>query len=181
MGLLSNETVNATASEVFKLGGLSSEQLLSGNFCTLVLYSLISSWQHLWTNTQDNRLQAVKPCVLVWHSSSFDRKEEVMLTCLQIRHSCLTHMLLLQGATIYTYTVWCAHPEWVPMLWQLPNFPWSRNVAWHPRWWLTWVCSRCQGGCLYLTDSVLFYCSLYMYYWFRGFTRPYTACPTVIS
>jgi hypothetical protein len=102
VGLPSNETVNATDSEVVKLGGLSSEQLLGGNLCALLLYSLISSWQHLWTNTQDNRLQAVKSCVLVWHSSSF------MLTCLQIRHSCLTRMHLLQGAHIYSYTVWCA-------------------------------------------------------------------------
>jgi hypothetical protein len=34
--------------------------------------------------TQDNRLQAVKPRVSVWKSSSFIRKEEVKLTCLRI-------------------------------------------------------------------------------------------------
>jgi hypothetical protein len=78
VGLVGNETANAEASEAVFLRGLSSEQPLGGNLCALILYSLISSWQDMWTNT----LQSVKPCALLWQSVSFIREEEIMLTCL---------------------------------------------------------------------------------------------------
>jgi hypothetical protein len=62
------------------------------------MYSLISSCQDMWTSTQDNKLQSVKPCVPVWLPFDSIRKDELMLTCLRIRHSCPTHMHLLQVA-----------------------------------------------------------------------------------
>jgi hypothetical protein len=41
-------------------------------------------------DTEDNKLQSVQPCVPVWQPFSFIREQEVMLTYLRIRHSCLT-------------------------------------------------------------------------------------------
>jgi hypothetical protein len=66
--------------------GLSSEQPLGGNLCALLLYSLILSWQDLWTNTQDDRFQSMKPCVPMWQSCSAVRKEEIMLTVAWHKH-----------------------------------------------------------------------------------------------
>jgi hypothetical protein len=92
----------------------------------LLLYFLISLWEDIWTNTQGNKLQSVKPCVQVWHAFSSIRKEEIVLTCLRIRHNCLTHMHLLQLAPTQ-YSTQCGmpntilHPKGVPKFWQMPN------------------------------------------------------------
>jgi hypothetical protein len=42
-------------------------------------------------------MKSVKPCVQACLPFSSIRKEEIMLTCLRIRHNCLTHKHLLQG------------------------------------------------------------------------------------
>jgi hypothetical protein len=77
-----NESINAKASEDVFLGGLSSEHPLHHNPCALFIYILILSWQDVWTNTEDNKLQSVQPYVLVWQSFSSIKKQQVMLTCL---------------------------------------------------------------------------------------------------
>lgn len=102
--MLANEPTNIETSEAVSLGGLASEQHLHHNPCALLLSILILSWQDARTDTENNILQLLQPCVLVWQSFSSIRKREVMLTCLEIRHNCLT-----QGAPMSASTQ-CGEP-----------------------------------------------------------------------
>jgi hypothetical protein len=76
-----------------------------------------------------------------------------MLTCLRVRHICLTHMYLLQGAPTPASTL-CGVP--ITTLHFQKEFPCSekkkrqmfslsRDVAWPPRR-LKWICSWYWGG-----------------------------------
>jgi hypothetical protein len=184
VGIPYSETASGAARKAVFLVCFSSGQTLGGNLYALLLYSLISSWQDLCTNTQDNKLEAVQPCVQVWQSFSCIRKQEIMLTCPWIRHICLTHILVLQGAPAPASTQ-CGVPITILHIWKecpcsdkSQTFSWSWNVAWYPRRWhmvcgwpclLNWPC------------SVLLFESFYMYWCFKGFSRPYAACLTVIS
>jgi hypothetical protein len=77
-------------------------------------------------------------------------------------HSCLTHMQLLQGVPTPASTqcgvfitisyIW----KWWPFSHKSQTFALSGNVAWHPRRWLTWICSWYQGGHVCWTAAVLF-------------------------
>jgi hypothetical protein len=59
--------------------------------------AVISSWQDEWTNTQGNKLRAVKPSVRVWTSSFRSiRRDEVIRTRLRIGHTHLTSGHLLR-------------------------------------------------------------------------------------
>jgi hypothetical protein len=95
--------------KLFSLGFCHQHNLCFVMFVFYFFTSLISLWQDVWTNTQDNKLQSVKPCVPMWHSFSSIRNEEIMLTCLWIRHNCLTHMHLLQLAPT-PYSTQCGMP-----------------------------------------------------------------------
>jgi hypothetical protein len=77
--------------------GMSSEQPLGRNLCALLLYSLILSWQGMWT-TPDNKLHSLQPCVQVCQTLSSVREEGIVHKHLQIRHISLTHVHMLQGA-----------------------------------------------------------------------------------
>jgi hypothetical protein len=115
----------------------------------------------MWTNMQDNELESVKPCALVWQTLIYIRKEEIMLTFLWIRHSFLKHIHLFKHAPTLASTHCgvpntnlhiekkhsCSNKFWTPS--------WSGNITWHPRRWLTWICSWYRGGHVFLTDSVL--------------------------
>jgi hypothetical protein len=68
--------LHAATSEAVFFGSLSAEQPLGGNISGLLLYCLILSLQDLWSNTQDNKLQLVQPCCLVWQlSASLGRRK----------------------------------------------------------------------------------------------------------
>jgi hypothetical protein len=101
-------------------------------------------------------LQAVKPCVLVWQSPASSGRRKSCLHAFELGTIAWPVCMCFKMPT--SAPIQCGvHTEGVPMFWQLPNIPWSRKAAWHPRRWLTLVCSR-WGGCAYFTDSVLFFC-----------------------
>jgi hypothetical protein len=85
-----------------------------------------------------------------------------MLTCFRIRHNCLTHMCLLQGAPISASThTHCCVPITILYIWmewlfsdRCQTFSWWGNVAWHPRRRLTWIFSWYQGCCVCITYFV---------------------------
>jgi hypothetical protein len=68
----------------------------------------------------------------------------MMLTFLWIRHSCLTHMHLLQSVPTPATTK-CGVPITIwqdecPYSDKCQTFVCSENISWHPRRWLTWIC-----------------------------------------
>jgi hypothetical protein len=77
--------------------------------------------------------------ILVWQSFGSIRKQEIMLTCLQMRHRCLTGMQLLQGVPT-TVSTQCGVRIIISHIWMYwsfsdksRTFSLSRNVGWHPR------------------------------------------------
>jgi hypothetical protein len=68
--------------KAYSLGVCQQNSLWVLNVSGLLLYSQVTSWQDLWSNTQDNKLQLVQPCIPVWQLFSFIKEEEIMLACL---------------------------------------------------------------------------------------------------
>jgi hypothetical protein len=142
----------------------------------------------MWTDTEDNKMQSVQPCILVWQSFSSIRKEEIMLTCLRIRHNCLMHMGLLQSSPT-SASIQCDEPITILHIWkELPftdkcqTLTWSGHVAWHPRIETDMdFFSQYWGSYVYVTDLHSSLQVIYMSCCFKDFTRPYTACLSVIS
>ena len=61
-------------------------------------HRLLERWQLEWDQTVDNKLQAIKPRLGVWSTSSCpSRLEERAFARLRIGHSHLTHGYLLSG------------------------------------------------------------------------------------
>lgn len=90
MGIPNNETTDAAAREAALYGDLSSERALDNDVCAYLICAVFSDD---CTHIQYNKLQAVKPSIDVWQSSSSIRKE-VLLTCLQKAYTRLTHAYL---------------------------------------------------------------------------------------
>jgi hypothetical protein len=96
-GLPGNEAADAAAKSAALHGPLASDRAFGSDVSAFLHRAVISSWQDKWTNTQGNKLRAVKSSVRVRNSFSFIRRDEVILTRLRIGHSRLTNGHLLRG------------------------------------------------------------------------------------
>jgi hypothetical protein len=95
-GYLVIEAATAATKEAAPCGDLTSGRTLDSDVHTYLHHAVFSSWQDERIHTQDNKLQAVMAAVEVWQSSfNSIMKEEVLLMCLWIGHTCLTHGHLL--------------------------------------------------------------------------------------
>jgi hypothetical protein len=138
-------------------------------------YTLISSWQDVWIRTQLNKLQLVQ----LWYSGMAGNHAYMTSDMAQLPGTCscwkaFPRLLLHSVVGPLPFHT----SEVMAIFWQKPMFSLSMNVAWHPKRWLTWICSWYQGGHVYCTDSVLFFfLRPFMYILlFQGFTGPYAAC-----
>jgi hypothetical protein len=96
--LLSDEAADAATEATTLHRTLISDRAVSSDIHIFLLCSVLSLWTDYWADTQSNKLCTVKPSVQAWHSHfSAIRKEEVMVTCPQIGHTCLTNGRLLRA------------------------------------------------------------------------------------
>jgi hypothetical protein len=120
----------AAASEAVFFGSLSAEEPLNGNAFGFFTLSFLHGKACGRTRSIPNCSQF--SCgILEWQSFSSIRKQEIILTCLRMRHSCLTYVKMLH---LLLHIIMChTSRSFGHLLKKCQTFSLSRKVAWHPR------------------------------------------------
>jgi hypothetical protein len=132
-------------------------------------FTLILSWQDMDQDTDSiTNCRRFSYGIPVWQSFGSIRKQKIMLTCLQMRHNCLTYAVVARCSHTCFYTVWWAHnhfthSEVMAIFWQ--KLVYGIRVA------MSIVLMLCYSPLWVLLCT---YCC------FKDFTGPYAACLSII-
>ncbi|XP_023230422.1 uncharacterized protein LOC111630543 [Centruroides sculpturatus] len=96
VGIRGNEEADAAA----KSASLPQHTMFieGGDLKLVVKKRLVERWQNMWNAQIHNKLHEIKPTIENWtHKKFYDRRSEVVFSCLRIGHTRLTHQYLLKG------------------------------------------------------------------------------------